>query len=117
MEKALVLLQRLYWVVLAAAVVVLGLANSDLLRSEVEVDLLLGRFTVRAIWFLAVVLIAFLLQVFISRLLLAVTRGRVEKLGQELAQVKASLFDRGRERAERESPEPGAPPEARGESQ
>lgn len=111
MERSLILAQRAYWIILAVLVFVLALVNLDVLRSGVAIDLLFGKFTVRGIWFLLLALIVFLGQVLIARALLAVTRGRIEKLGQELAQVKASLFARAQERAERESPEPGAPPE------
>ncbi|MCR4404512.1 MAG: hypothetical protein NUW06_04445 [Candidatus Acetothermia bacterium] len=88
MERTVALLQRLYWAILAAIVVLFSLINLDLLRSVVKVDLLFGKFAVQAVWFLAFVLVAFLLQILISRSLLALVRAKLEKLNRELAALR-----------------------------
>jgi hypothetical protein len=116
MERVLVLLQRLYWIVLAIIVGTFSLVNHDLLASKSVVDLLFTRSNVQAVWFLALVLLAFLLQILISRSLLAITRSKVGRLNQELAQLKASLSDRGEERAKELSTKQDAAPEVPGES-
>lgn len=112
MERILILLQRLYWIILGLIVLAFGLVNRDILGAKREFDLIFGRFNLHVVWFVVAFLVAFLLEILISRSLLAATKRKAERLSQELAQLKASVYDREQSKLKEVSAKPEAATEA-----
>ncbi len=88
MEKLVIFLRRLYWLILAIIVLVFSLTNLELLRGRIEADLLFGRFSLQGAWLLGAIVLAFLIEALISSASLALARRRVARSAQELDQLK-----------------------------
>lgn len=89
MEKLLIFLRRLYWLILAIIALVYSLTNLDLLRERIKADLLFGKLSFQGFWLLLAVVLAFLIEALISGALIVAARRRAARSAQELAQLKA----------------------------
>lgn len=117
-EWILTMLQRLYWIILALILLIFGLLNRDLLATKREVDLLFGKFNLQAAWFIGAFVVAFLIQILLARALFVTVKRRAHKIDQELAQTKASIYDREKKLKLKEAiakPEPPPPAQPAGD--